>query len=90
MKPIVLTHGQWAVLQLRLKADYPPSTLLIREKTKTKLGFVVREHNFYDTTKGGMYRNKICLDFYDEPKRTMFLLKYSSYIGHQPECDELI
>jgi hypothetical protein len=76
-KPIVLTHGNWEKLKNRLTNDYRPSVLLISSKTKEVLGFTVREHRFFENIG---YHSHICLDFYNEPKRTMFLLKYSEYL----------
>jgi len=54
---------------------------------KSVLGFTVREHvnyrlNFDDITADWRdHHSQIHLDFYDEPKRTMFLLKYSDVIN---------
>jgi hypothetical protein len=45
---------------------------------KDKLGFTVREHREWTEQRGSMV--DIRLDFYNEPKRTMFLLKYSEYL----------
>lgn len=46
---------------------------------KRVLGFVDREHAVWmeDTYKR---TSDVRLDFYDEPKRTMFVLKYSEYL----------
>lgn len=77
-KPIVLNIGQWEKLRSQLKKDYNPSVVLIRDRMKSKLGFVDREHRWYTLQHG--YQTHICLDFYDEPKRTMFLLKYGEYL----------
>jgi hypothetical protein len=80
-KPITLSPSQWEKLKIRLTNDYSPSTLLISYKMKEKLGFSVRTHQWYVENRG--YQSQICLDFYNEPKRTMFLLKYSEYL--EPE-----
>jgi hypothetical protein len=42
-KPIELSKSQWAKLYEQLKKDYPPSVMLIRNKMRSKLGFVDRE-----------------------------------------------
>jgi hypothetical protein len=57
--------------------------MLIREKMKTVLGFTVRRHREWadDPNFGKFPVETICLDFYNEPKRTMFLLRYSEYLG---------
>jgi len=85
-KPIEISHSQWRKLKERLKQDYPPSVLYIREKGKTKLGFVTREHKDWDPDMGkygGWRKNCIMLDFYSEKKRTFFILKYSDYLDKE-------
>ena len=77
-KPIVLTHSKWYTLKNRLINDYSPSVMMLNFKMKDKLGFTVREHRSYEPKTG--YMVDIRLDFYNEPKRTMFLLKYSEYL----------
>ena len=84
-KPITLNHRQWEKLKNRLTNDYSPSVMLIRNKMKKTLGFVDREHHWWTEQHG--YMSHICLDFFDEPKRTMFLLKYSEYLN---ECERTI
>lgn len=78
-KPVQLYPAQWEKLRSKLKEDYPPSVIMIREKMKSVLGFVEREHRWYDYNVAE-HRCMIMLDFYNEPKRTMFLLKYSEYV----------
>ena len=96
-KPIILTEQQWGRLNTRLKNDYSPSVMMIRPKMREVLGFTPREHTewvgYYDTAtkeekKAGWhgYKKKIHLDFYNEPKRTMFVLKYSEYL-EKPDLD---
>ena len=77
-KPIVLTQDKWYKLKNRLTNDYSPSVMMLSYKTKDKLGFTVREHREWTEQRG--YMVDIRLDFYNEPKRTMFLLKYSEYL----------
>lgn len=82
-KPIILTEAQWAVLQTRLSKDNHSSVMLIREKMKVVLGFTVRRHQEWVLDPGANWRrpvSSIRLDFYSEPKRTMFMLKYSEYL----------
>jgi hypothetical protein len=76
-KPIILTHSRWGKLRTRLTTDYSPSVMMLSYRMKDKLGFTVREHVWY--SKNG-YATDIRLDFYNESKRTMFLLKYSEYL----------
>lgn len=81
-KSITLTHYQWDQLRARLRQDYPPSVILIRSKMRKVLGFTDREHREYEYIgefRAG-YDLVIKLDFFDEPKRLMFLLKYSEYL----------
>jgi predicted nucleotidyltransferase len=88
-KPLVLTEKNWAVLHRQLAKDHPSSVMLIREKMKAVLGFTVRRHTDWvlaPNAKKHCPEEKICLDFYNEPKRTMFLLKYSHLIN----CDSNI
>ena len=81
-KPIVLSEEKWGKLHRRLAQDNHPSVILIREKMKAVLGFTVRRHREWaDDPNFGKYPiETICLDFYNEPKRTMFLLKYSEFL----------
>ena len=76
MKPFVLTTEEWKVLRSRLKAEYPPSVMLSREKMRRVLGFTVRDHREYNHQTGS--HNSIHLDFFDDRQRTMFLLKYGN------------
>jgi hypothetical protein len=79
MKPITLTKIQWAELKEKINNDYPPSVSLVREKMKRVLGFTPRFYERYDE-KSGWNKIEIHLDFFDDQKRTMFLLKYSDYV----------
>ena len=89
-KPLIITPKQWATIHQKIVKDYPRSVWLIREKTKAVLGFTVREHEEWIVRDvGGKdvgYKTKYCvrtihLDFYNEPKRVMFLLKYSDFMN---------
>lgn len=89
-KSLILTHKSWNTIYDRIRKDYPPSVTLLREKMKTVLGFTPRAHEewiVYDTVdrRNVGWGTKACvqtihLDFYSEPKRTFFLLKYGDYI----------
>ena len=88
-KPLILTQASWAKIYNQIANEYPPSVLLIRDKMKAVLGFTSRTHeewvdqevNIKDIRYGTRYRiDTIHLDFYNEPKRTFFLLKYGDYI----------
>ena len=77
MKPIVISKDQWYVLKEKINNDYPPSVRLVREKMKRVLGFTPRLHEVAGYPN---YTVEMHLDFFDEPKRTMFLLKYGEYV----------
>ena len=88
-KPVVLSEKAWAKIYNQIAKEYPPSVLLIRDKMRSVLGFTSRTHEEWmnshvdinDVSYGTRWRvNTIHLDFYSEPKRTMFLLKYSEYL----------
>ena len=79
-KSIILSEHIWGKLYTQLARDNPHSVILIREKMKKVLGFVPREHNYFNI-EDDYAVEEIHLDFYDEQKRTMFLLKYSEFIN---------
>jgi len=81
---------QWNKILDAIAKTAPKSLVLIRKQMKETLGFTVRYHEEWidrnvesrDMGYGTKYRQEtIHLDFYNEPKRTMFLLKYSDIIG---------
>lgn len=72
---IRLTHLEWHDIRKRIRAEYPPSTLMIRSTTREVLGFTPRNHSHYDPSLG-RYLNEVHLDFYDEAKEIWFRLKY--------------
>ena len=83
-KPIVLSTGKWIRLKSKLLEDYPRSVVLIRQRSKEVLGFVSREFEEWNTDSGHWQQNRdVRLDFYNDAKRTMFMLKYSEYL--EPE-----
>jgi hypothetical protein len=88
-KPIVLSETAWLKIYNHIAQTHPPSVLLIRNKMKEVLGFTARRHEKWINQEVALrdirYDTKYCvtnihLDFYNEPKRTMFLLKYSEYL----------
>jgi hypothetical protein len=94
LKPIILSEQNWDKLKYQLSQNYPKSVMLTRWKMREVLGFTDRLHTEYVDTRSmagefGMYpeygsgrqpKRVVCLDFYDEAKKTMFLLKYSDWI----------
>lgn len=87
-KSIKLSEPDWATLHDRIKQDYPKSAWLVRDKMRRVLGFVPREHKEWiesdKPNRNGWYSRHpkitIYLDFYDDSKKTIFLLKYSEYL----------
>ena len=79
-KSIILSEHTWRKLYTQLAQDNPHSVLLIREKMKKVLGFTSRRHNYFNR-EDDYFVDEVHLDFYDEPKRTMFLLKYSEFLN---------
>jgi hypothetical protein len=81
-KPIVISKSKWFRLKSKLLEDYPTSVVIIRQKSREVLGFVAREFEEWNLDHHDRFEKKqdVRLDFYSEPKRTMFLLKYSEYL----------
>jgi hypothetical protein len=81
-KPVILSQDQWQVIRNIIADSYPLSVSLTRSRMKEVLGFTVRSHReWVPKMDGGYYDDTIRLDFYNEPKRTMFLLKYSEHLA---------
>lgn len=79
-----LTHSQWAKIREQIKAQHGLGTVLVRGHMKEVMGFTTREHVYWSNRgiASGKPRQvtEIHLDWYSEPKRTMFLLQYSDVI----------
>lgn len=80
---IKIPESAWNKIHYQISKEYPPSYLLIREVMKDRLGFVVRRHREWVTSTYGVKDciDIIYLDFYDNRKKTFFLLKYSEFLG---------
>jgi len=87
-KPIEISHPQWMKLYEQLKKDHPPSVMMIRDKMRLTLGFVHREYRDWDNNMGEYRKKCIMLDFYNEKKRTFFIMKYSDYIQQEQVKDD--
>ena len=72
---IKLAPTQWQDIKTDIIATYGRSTVLLRDKMRRELGFVNREHRWYDHDCAE-YRCVIMLDFYDDAAETMFRLRY--------------
>ena len=82
MSTLKLTVSQWKQIRMQLKEEHPTSVFMLRERMRIVLGFTVREHNEWVIKPDGGYgEHSIRLDFYNERKYTMFLLKYSEYLN---------
>lgn len=88
MKTVRLSPENWYKIYQKIKAHQPPSVLLCRDKMRRVLGFTPRQEQKWkveNSTSGRVnrhsdYYKSVCLDFFDEQKKTMFLLKYGDYI----------
>ena len=82
MPTLKLSVSQWQQIRSDLHTDHPKSVFMLKHKMKSTLGFTVREHNEWIIKSDGSYgEHSIRLDFYNERKYTMFLLKYSEVIN---------
>lgn len=80
-RPITITLDRWELLQDKMKRNYPPSVFLVRDKMKRVLGFTTRYNDWFDTASY-ILKTDVTLDFFDEAKQTMFLLKYSELLTY--------
>lgn len=69
-----ITRKQWNVIEKQLKEEYKyqPSVFLIRSTMRRVLGFTTRQSSVWDEEHGKF----IYLDFFDESKKSYFILKY--------------
>ena len=81
MPTLKLTVSQWQKIRADLHTEHPKSVFMLKGKMRAVLGFTVREHNEWVIKPDGGYgEHSIRLDFYNERKYTMFILKYSEYL----------
>jgi hypothetical protein len=88
MKPIVMSEPGWLNLRQHLFQTQPRSVMLTRWKMREVLGFTDRLHTEWikkPNRYGGMgyTQRQIHLDFFDEAKRTFFLLKYTDWLNNE-------
>lgn len=82
MPTLKLTIDQWQQIRTDLHTEHPKSVFMLKNKMRAVLGFTVREHNeWVPKMDGGFSNHSIRLDFYNERKYTMFILKYSEYLN---------
>jgi DNA-binding SARP family transcriptional activator len=81
MSTLKLSAEQWRKIRAILHTEHPKSVFMLKHKMKSVLGFIVREHNeWVPKMDGGYSEQSIRLDFYNERKYTMFMLKFSEYL----------
>lgn len=73
-----LTPAQWTTIREQIKQQHGLGTVLVRSHMKDVMGFTPREHVSYINNKS---HGEIHLDWYNESKRTMFLLQYSDVLN---------
>lgn len=73
---ITLERHVWRKIEAQLKEDYKerPSIFLLRSVMKRELGFTVRQNNYWHEDVN--VRHTVYLDFFDDQKETLFILKY--------------
>jgi hypothetical protein len=86
VKPIVMPEDSWFKLRQHLIQTQPKSVMMMRWKMLEVLGFTDRLHTVWidkPNRYGGMgyQRREVHLDFFNESKRTFFLLKYGDWLG---------
>jgi len=84
VKSMVLTPTQWQALQERISAEYPPSVCMVRSRKRSVLGFTERHHRrWLPGVPGsvGYYQVEVHLDFFDDAKRSFFVLKYGDLLN---------
>jgi hypothetical protein len=76
MDMITLERHVWYKIKEQLTEEYKdtPSVMLMRTKMKSVLGFTVRFNNYWH--EDIKVRHTVYLDFFDEQKETIFILKY--------------
>lgn len=76
-----MTEQNWAKLRYQLNQTQPRSVMLSRSKMREVLGFTSRKHTEWPKDEVSLRPvTLIHLDFFDESKRTFFLLKYGDWI----------
>ena len=95
MSTVKLSVEQWKTIRSLLQEEYPRTVFMLRNKMKQVLGFTVREHKAWidspstlgDDLNFGYSELQIHLDFYNERKYTMFLMKFSEHISRKNNND---
>ena len=83
IKSITITPKQWEQVQKEVFDDQPLSVRASRRKMREVLGFTNRIDRIENWKRNGSINfdtERVVLDFFDEKKKTMFILKYSHII----------
>jgi hypothetical protein len=81
MSTLILSTSQWQTIRAELHTEHPKSVFMLTHKMRLVLGFTARNHSeWISKPDGGYSEQSIRLDFYNERKYTMFLLKFSEYM----------
>jgi hypothetical protein len=75
-KSIIITQKEWETVQQEIRKHYPVSVCSIRSKMRKVLGFTPRDANSWASDYSTM-----SLDFFDDAKKTMFLLRFGHLIN---------
>jgi hypothetical protein len=79
MKSIKVTPENWISIFTKIQNTHPRSVWLLRDNMKKVLGFTPRSHSSWDRERF-RYADTLYLDFFDEKKQIMFMIKYSEYL----------
>lgn len=91
MKSVILSLDEWHQIVQQIAKHHPRSVWMIRSKMRNVLGFTPREHREWVPKMDGGYQiHRVHLDFYDESKKTMFLLKYGDHIKQDKNYDRIL
>jgi hypothetical protein len=90
VKPIILSERSWVNLRHHLFQTQPKSVMLTRWKMKKVLGFTDRLHSEWvdKPNSEGYFQKRVYLDFFDESKKTFFLLKYSDWLKDENSLNQ--
>lgn len=78
IKSIRLDEKRWLTIYNDIAKTRPASWLIIRNTMKSKLGFLNRSQSVW-IEKEHRVKRYVFLDFYDDKKKTMFILKYGPF-----------
>ena len=84
IKPITITITQWRQITNEIFDNESVSVRGGRSKIRKALGFTERTYWYGESTSdGASFQELVDLDFFDERKKTMFIIKYSHIIDEK-------